>query len=153
MKSIGDAWGFSGQTPITPSGGFSVETLTGVTLSWKTKLNRSIFTIEDRIPGWLQHCYETRCKKGGHRGRRACIFWRWLYHRDVVSGQVDLHMTPCQIHVIAILEELCLFFSKNSANSIEFWECPSHLNWHLHKAVDCKSKASNPTPIFPCKTS
>jgi len=53
MKSIGDAWGFSGQTPIIPSGGFSVETLTGVTLSWKTKLNRSIFTVEDRIPGWL----------------------------------------------------------------------------------------------------
>ena len=58
-----------------------------------------------------------------------------------------------QIHVVAILEELHLFFSKNSANSIEFWECPSCLNWHLHKAVDCESKASNPTPIFPYKTS
>jgi len=33
MKSIGDAQDFSGQTPITQSGGFSVETLTGVTLS------------------------------------------------------------------------------------------------------------------------
>jgi len=33
MDSIGDAWGFSGKTPITPSRGFSVETLTGVTLS------------------------------------------------------------------------------------------------------------------------
>jgi len=33
MDSIGDAWGFSGETPITPSKGFSVETLTGVTLS------------------------------------------------------------------------------------------------------------------------
>jgi len=42
---------FSGNTPITPSGGFSVETLTEVTLSWKTKLNRSISAIEDRIPG------------------------------------------------------------------------------------------------------
>ena len=59
----------------------------------------------------------------------------------------------CQIHAVAILEELCLFFSKNSANSIEFWECPSHLNWHLHKAVDRELKASNPTPIFPCKMS
>ena len=49
--SIGDAQGFSGKTPITPSGGYSVETLTGVTLSWKTKLNRSIFVMEDRIPG------------------------------------------------------------------------------------------------------
>ena len=50
MDSIGDALGFSGKTSITPSGSFSVETLTGVTLSWKTKLNRSISTMEDRIP-------------------------------------------------------------------------------------------------------
>ena len=51
MKSIGDAWGFSSKTPITPSRSFSVETLTGVTPSWKTELNRSISTIEDGIPG------------------------------------------------------------------------------------------------------
>ena len=50
MDSIGDAWGFSSKTPITPSGGFSVETLTGVTPSWTTELNRSISTVEDRIP-------------------------------------------------------------------------------------------------------
>jgi len=49
MDSIGNAWGFSGKTPITLSRGFSVETLTGVTLSWKTKLNRSISAMEDRI--------------------------------------------------------------------------------------------------------
>ena len=30
---IGDAWSFSGKTPVAPSGGFSVETLTGVTPS------------------------------------------------------------------------------------------------------------------------
>ena len=59
----------------------------------------------------------------------------------------------CQIHTVAILEELHHFFSKNSANSIEFWECSSRLNWYLHKTVNCESKASNPTPIFPCKTS
>jgi len=53
MNSIGDARGFSGETSIALSGGFSVETLTGVTPSWKTELNRSISTIEDRIPGWL----------------------------------------------------------------------------------------------------
>jgi len=51
MDIIGDAQGFSGKTPITLSGGFSVETLIGVTPSWKTKLNRSISTVEDRIPG------------------------------------------------------------------------------------------------------
>ena len=30
---IGNAWGFSGKASITPSGGFSVATLTGVTSS------------------------------------------------------------------------------------------------------------------------
>jgi len=53
MNSIGDAWDFSGKTSITLSGGFSVETLTGVTPSWKTKLNRSISAMEDGISGWL----------------------------------------------------------------------------------------------------
>jgi len=33
MDSIGDAWGFIGKTPITPSRGFSVEILTGITSS------------------------------------------------------------------------------------------------------------------------
>jgi len=65
MESIGDAWGFIDKTPITLSGGFSVETLTGVTLSWKTELNRSIPAVEDRIPRGLQHCHKTCCKKGG----------------------------------------------------------------------------------------
>jgi len=32
---------------------FSVEILTGVTLSWKTKSNRSISAMEDGIPGQL----------------------------------------------------------------------------------------------------
>ena len=76
MDSIGDVWGLSDRTPITLSGGFSVETLTGVTLSWKTKLNRSISTIEDRIHGWLQHCHKTCCKKGGHHGRQAYMIWK-----------------------------------------------------------------------------
>ena len=51
MDIIGDTWSFSGKTSITLSGGFSVETLTGVTLSWKTKLNRSVSAMEDGIPG------------------------------------------------------------------------------------------------------
>ena len=84
MKSIGDAWGFSGQTPITPSRSFSVETLTGVTPSWKTKLNRSISTVEDGIPKWLQHRHEICCEKGGCRGRRACMttLWRCNFRTD-----------------------------------------------------------------------
>ena len=50
MDSIGDAQGFSSKTSIILSRDFSVETLTGVTLSWKTELNKSISAMEDRIP-------------------------------------------------------------------------------------------------------
>ena len=73
MDIIGDAWGFSGKAPITLSRGFSVVTLTEATPVWKTELktelNRSISAIEDRIPGGLQHCHKTCCKKGGCHGR------------------------------------------------------------------------------------
>ena len=62
MDSIGDAQGFS------------VETLIGVTLSWKTELNRSISAIEDRIPRWLQHYHKICCKKGSCHERQACMF-------------------------------------------------------------------------------
>jgi len=71
-------------TPITPSGSFSVETLTGLTLSWKTELNRSISVMEDGIPRGLQHHHEMCCEKGGRRGRRACMVQRWHHCRDIV---------------------------------------------------------------------
>ena len=86
MESIGDVWGFSGKTPITLSRGFSVEILTKVTLSWKTELNRSISAVEDGIPGWLQHCHETCCEKGGCHGRQTCMIQRWFHCRNVISG-------------------------------------------------------------------
>jgi len=37
MDIIGDTQGFGNKAPITPSRGFSVETLTRITLSWKTE--------------------------------------------------------------------------------------------------------------------
>jgi len=58
-----------------------------------------------------------------------------------------------QSHLAAILSELRLFFNKSQDNTIEFWECPSHLKWRFHKDVDKDSKSFNPTPIFLCKTS
>ena len=73
MDSIGDAWSFSSKTSIILSGGFSVETLTGVTLSWKTELNRSIPAVKDGIPRGLQYCHKICCKKGGRYGRQACM--------------------------------------------------------------------------------
>ena len=65
MESIGYVQCFSSNTPITPSRSFSVETLTGLTPSWKTESNRSISVMEDRIPRGLQHYYKMCCKKGG----------------------------------------------------------------------------------------
>ena len=84
MDIIGDTRGFSGKTPIALSGGFSVETLTGATPSWKTELNRSISAVEDGISGGLQHRHKTCCKKGGRRGRRAYRVQRWHHCGDVV---------------------------------------------------------------------
>jgi len=92
MESIGDAWGFIGKTPITLSGGFSVETLTGVTPSWKTELHRSIPAVEDGIPRGLQYYHKTCYEKGGCCGRWACMIWRWFHCEDVISRWVDLHM-------------------------------------------------------------
>jgi len=84
MDIIGDTRGFSGKTPIAPSGGLSVETLTGATPSWKTELNRSISAIEDGIPGGLQYRHMMCCEKGGRCGRQACMVQRWHQRRDVV---------------------------------------------------------------------
>ena len=49
--------------------------------------------MEDGIPGELQHCHKTCCEKGGRCGRRACMVQRWHHRGDVVSRQMDLHMT------------------------------------------------------------
>jgi len=65
MESIRDAQGLSSKTLITLSRSFNVKILTEVTPSWKTELNRSISTIEDRIPGWLQYRHKMCCEKGG----------------------------------------------------------------------------------------
>ena len=49
--------------------------------------------MKDGIPRGLQHCHEMCCEKGGHRGRQACMIQRWFHYVDVISRQVDLHMT------------------------------------------------------------
>ena len=60
---------------------------------------------------------------------------------------------PYQIHTIAILSRLHRFFAISQKNSIKFWECSSHLNWKLHKAIDKNSKLFNPSSTYPCKIS
>jgi len=74
MDSIGDVWSFSSKIPITSSEGFSVSTLTEVTPLWKTKLNRSISVVKDKISRWLQHYYKICYKKNSHCERQACMF-------------------------------------------------------------------------------
>ena len=93
MDIIKDAQSFSGKASITLNRGFSVEILTGVTPSWKTKSNRSISAMEDGIPRWLQHYYKICCEKGSCCGRQACIIRRQYHYGDVISRQIDLHMT------------------------------------------------------------
>jgi len=53
-----------------------------------------------------------------------------------------------QIHMAAILRELCLFFSHSQDNSIKFWECPSRCNWSLYKVVDKETKSFNSILLF-----
>ena len=69
--------------------------------------------------------------------------------RKIFNDKSNLY----QIHLTAILCELQHFFSACQENSIEFWECPSHLNWRLHKSVNKESKSFNPQPLVPSKFS
>ena len=60
---------------------------------------------------------------------------------------------PYQISLAAILLDLCVFFNSHVNNSIEFWECPSCLNWRLHEKVNKETKTFNLTPLLLCKNS
>ena len=60
---------------------------------------------------------------------------------------------PFQHYSSAILSELQRFFTSNLNNSIEFWECPSHLKWRFHHDVDKDSKSFNSLSTYPCKIS
>ena len=60
---------------------------------------------------------------------------------------------PFQSHTAAILSVLWGFFNSNCDNSIEFWECPSHLKWRFHHDVDKDSKLFYPMPAYPCRIS
>ena len=65
----------------------------------------------------------------------------------------DSSSHPFQCYSLVILSELQNFFTSNPDNSIEFWECPSHLKWRFHHDVDKDSKLFKPIPTYPCKIS
>ena len=69
--------------------------------------------------------------------------------KNIFNSSLHLY----QSHSTAILSELWWFFNKSQDNSIEFWECPSHLKWKLHKYIDKDSKSFDPALSFSCKTS
>ena len=58
-----------------------------------------------------------------------------------------------QIQSAAILYKLCNFFNCHEDNTIEFWECPSHLKWCLYNKVDKGTKSFNLTLLYSCKSS
>jgi len=58
-----------------------------------------------------------------------------------------------QIHSMVISSELREFFSKDSMNCIEFWDCPSKQQWALHQMVDKETKNLVSISSFSCKSS
>ena len=60
---------------------------------------------------------------------------------------------PYQIHSVAISQELREFFSKDTHNHIEFWNCPSKQQWPLHYSVDKETKNMISILLFLCKSS
>jgi len=70
-----------------------------------------------------------------------------------VEKNFDLSSYPFQKYSASILKNLQTFFSCHPENYIEFWECPSYCNWHLHKVVNTETKSFRPTSIFLSKCS
>ena len=65
--------------------------------------------MEDGIPRWLQHCYKTCCKKSSCHGRQACMIRRWFHCGDIISRQVDLHMTMFHFVTLVVFPYLFIF--------------------------------------------
>ena len=67
---------------------------------------------------------------------------RWIF---------DSLTYPYQLQFIAILQDLRVFFNKNSYNSINFWYCSSNAKWTHYLTVNKETKQFNYIPNFPCK--
>jgi len=64
----------------------------------------------------------------------------------------DFSSHPYQIQSVAISCELKVFFSKDSNNHIEFWDCSSKQKWPLHSLMDKDSKSFDSIPSFSYKS-
>ena len=75
--TIGDAQGFSGMAPITPSGGFNVETLTEVQLCYRRPSWIEVpLSWKMESPDCCIITVQAYCKEGGCCGR-------WAFRLDV----------------------------------------------------------------------
>jgi len=63
----------------------------------------------------------------------------------------DLSLYILQKQVVFILKDLRGFFNCHYENIIEFWECPSKINWKLHQNVNNEMKSFNLAPMLPNK--
>ena len=71
----------------------------------------------------------------------------------VVKRIFDSSVHPFQVQSAAVLSNLCNFLNLYVNNSIEFWECPSHLKQRFHSEVDKETKTFNLVPLYSCKNS
>ena len=65
----------------------------------------------------------------------------------------DLSSYPYQVHAAAISKELRSFFNQDPDNCIDFWDCPSKINWPLHSVVDKETKENTLAPALSHKSS
>ena len=70
-----------------------------------------------------------------------------------VQKLFDTSNHSLQGHTIAISHCLGVFFSKNPANSIQFWDCPSDNRWPLHHRFDSQTKSLRLPIKYPNKES
>ena len=70
---------------------------------------------------------------------------------EILNEVCDTTIHPFQLQFITILKDLWAFFDKHSANFIEFWNCPSDMNWQLCMSVDKETKKFNLIPLYPSK--
>ena len=105
-----------------------------------TSMEAELFTIRCSIN---QACSKDNVSK-------IIVVMNSIYAAKIIF---DSKPHPYQSHTAVILSKLQGFFNANCDNSIEFWECSSHLKWRFHCDVDKDSKSFHPTPTYSCKIS
>ena len=99
-------------------------------MSWKTKSNRSISTMEDRIPKWFQHCHKVCCKKGGHCRRWALIVGKECTVEMCFLDEWTWHM---------IVKYNSLYEVKHHRNIV--WYCKANFKTNLSR-LEIRSRKS-----------